>query len=122
MLNKKEKAVMKSIYYRSVDKQDGVCLMRPIDVLNDISPKIEIKGNDLNKIIRDLELDDYYEVVESKRKGETVWCFTLHQKGHAFKREILNEKRWVYFKISMSIAVAIGIFFLKLILDAIAGR
>ncbi len=119
MLNKKEKAVMKSIYYNSVDK-NGVCLLRPIEVLNDISPKIEIKGNDLNKIIRDLELDDYYEVVESKKKGETVWCFTLHQKGHAFYREILNEKRWVYFKISMSVALAIGVFFLKLILDAIA--
>ena len=85
-------------------------------------PKIEIKGNDLNKIIRDLELDDYYELVESKRKGETVWCFTLHQKGQAFYREILNEKRWVYFKISMSVALAIGVFLLKLILDAIAGR
>ena len=69
MLNKKEKAVMKSIYYNSVDK-NGVCLLRPIDVLNDISPKIEIKGNDLKKIIHDLELDDYYELVESKRKGD----------------------------------------------------
>lgn len=121
MLNKKEKAVMKSIYYKSASK-DGVCLLRPIDILNDISTKIELQSNDLQKIIRDLELDDYYEVVESKKKGETVWCFTLHQKGQAFYREILNEKRWVYFKIGISVAIAVGIFFLKLILDAIAGR
>lgn len=121
MLNKKEKAVMKSIYYKSTEKS-GVCLLRPIDILNDISPKIELDGNDLHSIIKDLELDDYYELIESKKKGETYWCFTLHQKGHAFYREILNEKRWIYFKISMSIALAIGVFFLKLILDAIAGR
>lgn len=121
MLNKKEKAVMKAIYYKSAQK-DGVCLLRPIDILNDISPKIELKDSDLPGIIKDLELDDYYECVQSKKKGETVWCFTLHQKGIAFYREILNEKRWVYFKISFSIALIFAGFFLKLILDAIAGR
>lgn len=121
MLSRKEKAVMKAIYYQAVDRQ-GVCLMRPIDILTAMSTKVDVRADELADIVKALELDDYYELNASEKRSETYWCFTLHQKGFAFYREILNEKRWVIFKISMSVALAIGVFFLKLILDAIAGR
>ena len=121
MLSRKEKVVMKSIYYEAV-KKNGVCLMRPIDVLSNMTPKVEITSDEVGTIIKALELDDYFELIETSKKGETVWCITLHQKGNAFYREILSEKRAIYFKISLSVAVAVGIFFFKLILDAIAGK
>ncbi len=121
MLSRKEKVVMKSVYYEAI-KKNGICLMRPIDVLSNITSKVEITSSEVGEIIKALELDDYFEMLETSKKGETVWCFTLHQKGNAFYREILSEKRLIYFKISLSVAVAIGIFFFKLILDAIAGN
>lgn len=121
MLSKKEKAVMKAIYVESV-KKNGTCLMRPIDILKNMTYKIEFPSEELTKIIKDLELDDYYEVIDTEKKGEKLYCFTLHQKGYAFSREILNEKRLIYWKIGVSVAVALGVFFFKLILDAIAGR
>ncbi len=121
MLSRKEKVVMKSIYYEAVKKK-GVCLMRPIDVMSNMTPKVEISCDDVDIIINALELDGYFDKIETSKKGETFWCFTLKQKGHAFYREILNEKRAIYFKISLSVAIAIGIFIFKLILDAIAGN
>lgn len=119
MLNKKEKAVMKAIYYKATEN-NGSCLLRPIEILTYISSTVDIGSDELLPIIKELELDNYFELVESSRKTESIWCFTLHQKGHGFYREILNEKRLIYFKITLSVAVTLGIFFLKLILDAIA--
>ena len=121
MLSKKEKAVMKAIYYKAKESND-VCLMRPIDILNTISPKLYLTSEDLPKIINALAMDNYYELDQTERKSETYYCFTLKQKGQGFYREILNEKRWIYFKISFSIALAIFVFLFKLILDAIAGK
>lgn len=121
MLNKKEKAVMKAIYYKATES-NGVCLMRPIDILTHISTKVDVRSEELEDIVNSLQLDGYYDLVNSKKNNETVWCFSLEQKGYAFYREIMNEKRWVTFKIAFSISLAVAVFLLKLIMDAIAGR
>lgn len=119
MLNKREKSVMKIIYYRAVMRSDGVGLLSPIEILRSIPYKYELASDDLNTIIKELALDDYFDYVVTEKKGEQIICFTLHQKGHAFYREILSEKRAVQRKVWFTIAGVIGGFILKEIITAI---
>lgn len=120
MLNKREKLVMKVIYYEAVKRDDGVGLLAPIDILKRMPYTQEINLDKVDRIIEELALDDYFEVDAVEKKGEKLLCFTLHQKGHAFYREILSEKRAVYRKIYLTIAGVLLSFLLKLIIDAIA--
>lgn len=117
MLSRKEKSVMKVIYYEAV-KNDGTCLMRPIDILKGIPYTFEFSHESLMGVIDELELDDYYDYVESEKKGEKILVFNLHQKGHAFYREILSEKRVLYRKIYFTIGGVIASFILSLILKS----
>lgn len=107
MLSKREKQVMKVIYYDAV-KNDGVCLLRPIDILKGISYKYEFTSDQVKNIIKELALDDYFDYEEAVKKSESTYCFTLHQKGHAFYREILSEKRAVYRKVILTVGGVIG--------------
>lgn len=118
MLNRKEKNVMKVVYYEAI-KKEGTCLLKPIDILKRIPYKYEFSNDDLHTVIKELELDDYYDYVTTEKKGEEIYCFNLHQKGHAFYREILSEKRAVYRKIWFTLGGVVGAFILKWILELI---
>lgn len=118
MLSKREKQVMKVIYYEAI-KKDGVCLMLPIDILKGINYKYEFTREQVEQIIRELALDDYFDYETADKKGDITYCFTLHQKGHAFYREILSEKRAVYRKIWFTVGGVIGAAILGKILELI---
>lgn len=118
MLAKKEKALMKVIYNEAV-KNEGKCLIRPTDILKSIPYKLDFTRQDLAANLRGLALDDYYELIETEKKGEEIYCFTLHQNGYAFIREIQSEKRMIKFKIILTIAGSIGAFLLGRLLSLI---
>lgn len=117
MLNKKEKAVMKVIYFEASAK-GGKCLISPLHILTSIPYKIDFKKEDMDAVMKVLALDDYFEVVETRKKEQPIYCITLHQKGHAFIREIINEKRAIRFKIVLTVCGVIGGFILSKILQA----
>lgn len=60
----------------------------------------------LEKILRALELDDYFEIISSDRKGEKMYVITLHPNGFAFKRSSVQMRRDMFFKVGWTIVSA----------------
>lgn len=110
---------MKVIYYKATANENGACLLLPIDILKGISYKYEFTRDEVEDIIKELALDDYFDYEMADRKGEITYCFTLHQKGQAFYREILYEKRAVYRKIWFTVGGVIGASILGKIIELI---
>ena len=120
MLGKKEKLIMKAVYLKAV-KTDGKCLMTPTELLAEIPYTRDFRREDLEPCLKALVLEDYFELIDTEKKGERVFCFTLHQNGYAFARQIESEKSAIKFKIVLTVAGAILSVTLVRILTLIAG-
>ncbi len=106
MLNKKEKFVLKAILDLSGGK--STVLLPPVEILKRIPYNISLSKRELKDILKTLEYDGYFELIESEdSKGERVYCIALTAKGQGFDRELLHYRRMVYFKIILTIATAI---------------
>ncbi len=114
-LNAKEKRVMRGVL--SFCKKTDSCLVTPETLLQKIAnpdlafrkkkDKKEISREEMEKILRVLELDDYFELVPGLRRGETVYCINLHAKGTAFEREVQQERRAFWIKLGIKILLAV---------------
>lgn len=114
MLNKKESEVMQAVF--SLCGGEGRCLVAPADLLKSLPPKEKYTEEKLEKILRALELDDYFEIISSDRKGEKMYVITLHANGFAFKRSSVQLRRDLIFKIACSILSAVLAFLVGLLL------
>lgn len=85
VLTKKEKAVMR-IVYQEAERQNGSCLLSPIDILEKIPLDIPFEENELDQTLRNLEIDEYFDVIRSDKKGELVYCINMQKKGLQFAR------------------------------------
>lgn len=117
MLNKKESEVMQAVF--SLCKEDGRCLVAPADLLKCLPKKEKYTEERLEKILRALELDDYFEIISSDRKGEKMYVITLHANGFAFKRSSVQLRRDLFFKIGWSIVSAVLAFLVGLLMKRI---
>ena len=117
MLNKKESEVMQSVF--SLCAGEGRCLVAPADLINLLPPKEKYTEERLEKILHALELDDYFEIISSDRKGEKMYVITLHAKGFAFKRSSVQMRRNLFFKVVWSISSAVLAFLVGVLLKKI---
>lgn len=117
MLSKKESEVMQAVF--SLCSGEGRCLVAPADLLNQLPPKEKYTEEKLEKILRALELDDYFEIISSDRKGEKMYVITLHPNGFAFKRSTVQMRRDMFFKIGWTIASAVLAFLVGVLLKKI---
>lgn len=120
MLSKKQKLLMKVIYSHAIRKE-GVCLIRTIDLLKEIPLSSDFRRDELESNLKALVTEDFFEMITTDKKGEEYYCFTLHQNGYAFSRQIAAEKRAIVFKLILTVCGAILSFTLVRILTAIAG-
>jgi hypothetical protein len=118
-LTKKEKALM-WVVYRNVNKE-GVCFRKPVDLLRLIPYKIEFRADELDGVLKALELDDYLDYVEADHRGEKVYCITMHTNGFNFARTEADKKRKLILKISLTVATAALAAIVKFIVNAIVG-
>lgn len=107
VLTKKEKAVMR-VVYQEADKKNGVCLLSPIDIFSKIPLDLCFDEDDLDVTLRDLELDDYFDVTHSDKKGELVYCISMHQKGLAFARVERAFKSNLKFRLLLALCCGIA--------------
>ena len=117
MLNRKESEVMKEVF--SLCGEEGKCLVAAADLLRALPRKEKFTEEGLERTLRALELDDYFEMISSDRKGEKMYVITLHPNGEAYARERLQMRRSVAFKIGLSVAGAVVTFVVGLILKSI---
>ncbi|MDD4839299.1 MAG: hypothetical protein PHE93_01335 [Clostridia bacterium] len=106
VLTKKEKAVMYYVYNEAV-KCDGVCLLRPVDIFASISLDLDFEQNELEATLKALELDDYFDVTYSDKRGEFFYCINLHRKGLAFARVERAFRSNFKFKILLALMTGI---------------
>lgn len=117
MLNKRENEVMKAVYTLCRGKQ--ACLVSPWEIINLLPPKRKYTEEQLDRTLNALQLDDYFDMISSERKGEKMYVITLHANGLAYKRNGVQVKRSILFKIALSVGGAIFAFIAGIILKAI---
>lgn len=106
VLNKKEKEVMRVIY-QEADKQDGSCLLAPIDILEKLPLDLEFEESELDVTLKNLEIDEYFDVTRSDRKGELVYCINMLKKGRQFARVERAFKSNLAFKILLTLGLSV---------------
>ncbi len=117
MLNKRENEVMRAVYALCHDK--GVCLISPSELLSMLPPKRKFTEGQIEKILAELALDDYFELLSSERKGEKMYVISLHASGYAYERCSLQQRRDFAVKLGWAISSAVIAFLVGVILKRI---
>ena len=117
MLSKTETEVMKAVYSICNGKQN--CLVSPYDIINLLPVKFNCDVDALEKHLKALELDGYFELIDSDKKGEKMYVINLHPLGVAFKRTNAQLRRSVYFKLCLAVGGAVVSFIIGIILKQI---
>ncbi len=114
MLSRLENRVMGAIY--------GKCKNRNAVLIESNSLRTmtgEESEEKLDKVVNDLYVDGFFDLVYTERQGEKVYCITLTEKGKCYPREAKLVRRTLTFKLVVSVGFAIFSFILGLILKAI---
>lgn len=98
---------------------EGSCLCSPWDILRRFQAKENLDENKLEKILQDLQSDGYLDLIRSERKGDPVYVITLRSGGFSYRRESLQVKRNIYFKVALTVGGAIASFLIGLLLRAL---
>ena len=117
MLNKQENEVMSAVYDMCDGKES--CLVSPMEIVSLLPAKRRYTPQKVELILRSLELDDYFDLIASERKGEKMYVITLHPNGVAYKRTAVQVRRNVTFKIVLSVAGAVVTFVVGILLKMI---
>ncbi len=117
MLTKRENDVMRVVY--DCTHERGICLISPAEILASLPPKRKYTEEQVERILHELALDDYFELLSSERKGEKMYVISLHAIGYAYKRDYVQRRRATVFKVSWAIASAIIAFLVGLLLKRI---
>ena len=117
MLNKREVEVMNRVY--ELCHERGVCLISPAELLSLLPLRRKYTEEQVERILQELALDDYFELLSSERKGEKMYVISLRANGYAFKRCFAQRRRDAAAKMLWAVASAIVAFFVGFILKRI---
>lgn len=128
MLNKKETVIMREIYKRSANN-NGVCYIRPVDLMAGIPYNITLEKDDIAPILQGLAYDEYFDLEEIEKDGEYTLYIKLLKKGFAFQRSeevrLRNQKNSIITKIALTllgVAVAWALkYVIQLIINSKGG-
>ncbi len=108
---------MDAVYNLCHDK--GVCLISPTEIIDNLSPRRKYTEEQIESVLHELALDDYFELLSSERKGEKMYVISLKTNGYAFKRAFAQMRRDAVVKIFWAVASAVVAFIVGLILKRI---
>ncbi len=114
MLSRSENKVMGAIYAKCRNKKAVL-----IEQATLLSEQGGLSEERLDKIVNDLYVDGFYDLVYTDRHGERVYCITLTEKGKGYPREAKLIRRTLTFRLIVSVGFAVFSFVLGLILKAI---
>ncbi len=104
MLNKTENALMQIIYDKCGLK--GSCLISVEEIKINLKSR-GVKDGKIKKTMNSLELDGYFDGVLCDKDGEEVYCVNLLAKGYSYKRETVQRKRNLLYKIAIAILTGV---------------
>ena len=108
---------MNAVYTLCHEK--GVCLLSPTEILAMLPPKKKYTEEQIERILSELALDDYFELLSSERKGEKMYVISLRANGYAFKRGYVRMRRDALLKIFWAVVSAVLAFAVGLVLKRI---
>lgn len=97
------------------------CLVSPIDILSILPSKRKYSPEQLEETLMALNLDGYFDLIFSERKGEKMYVINLKESGFAFKRALRQRQRDISFRILLAFIGAFATFVFGLILKGIFG-
>lgn len=115
MLTRAENRVMGAIYSAAKGK---AALISPADIIR-LAGAEGLTLKTVDETVKNLAYDGYFDLVYSDRKGETVYCVTLTEKGKGFPRSGKMFIRTLLFKVGLTACLAVFSFLLGLLLKAI---
>ena len=117
MLTRRENDVMRVVY--DMAHVRGICLVSPAEIIASLPPKRKCSEEQVETVLKELALDDYFQLLSSERKGEKMYVISLHAVGYAYKREFTQRRRNYAFKIGWAILSALIAFAVGLLLKRI---
>jgi hypothetical protein len=117
MLNKRENEIMNKVYELCHEK--GVCLVSPAEILALLPLRRNYTEEQVENILNELALDDYFELLLSERKGEKMYVISLRANGYAYKRCYAQKRRDAVAKMLWAVTSAIVAFLVGVILRRI---
>ncbi len=90
-LTRRENAVMGAVFTLSQGKTRF--LVAPYEILAILPEKAKFDEQTLERVMHSLEIDGYFELVFSDRKGEKTYCIHMREAGLAFRRQDIQRKR-----------------------------
>lgn len=107
ILTKKERALLHIILTLTESSDEAVCLVKPLDILKRLPYDLDYTPEELEPMLRALELDDYFDFIVTDKKGEPVYCITMHKKGLSFARVERAWRKSIMNRLWITIATAV---------------
>ncbi len=104
-LSKRENAVMGAVFRLSGGKERF--LVSAYEILALLPARTSFDEERVESVLRALELDGYFELIESERKGERVFVVHMKEQGLASRRTGAVRKRRLAFKLLVTLVCGI---------------
>ena len=118
-LSKRENAVMSAVFQLSEGKERF--LASPYEMIALLPPRMNFDEEKLYRALRSLELDGYFELIESDRKGERVFVVHMREAGRSFRRSDALRKRKMFYKIAVTVVCGVLSALVGIIVKSLLG-
>ena len=105
---------MNAVY--ALCEEKGICLISPSELVSLLPPRKKYTEEAVEKILSELSLDNYFELLSSERKGEKMYVISLRASGYAYKRCSVQQKRDFALKVVWAVTSAVIAFLVGWIL------
>ena len=118
-LSKRENSVMGAVFQLSEGKERF--LVAPYELLSVLPPRLNFDEGKLYAVLRSLEMDGYFELIESERKGERVFVIIMREAGRSFQRSDKQRRRRMYYKIAVTLLCGVLSALVGILVKSILG-
>ncbi len=118
-LNRRENEVMNAVYDLSGGKERF--LLSPYELTAVLPAKRKYDEESLERALRSLSLDGYFDFIQSDRKGEKTYVIQMREAGLCYRRRDYQRKRGLVFRILVAALGAVVTFLVGILLRAIFG-
>ena len=118
-LNRRENEVMNAVYDLSGGKERF--LLSPYELTAALPAKRKYDEESLERALRSLSLDGYFDFIQSDRKGEKMYVIQMREAGLCYRRRDYQRKRGLVFRILVAALGAVVTFLVGVLLRAIFG-
>ena len=116
-LNRRENEVMGAMFALADGKERF--LAAPDEIISMLPPKADYDEEKLERILHALELDGYFELISSERKGERVYVVHMKEAGRSYRRSDAKRKRSLMFRLAVTVLCGVLSFLVGVILKKI---